>query len=144
MGRLADPGADSDAGAASRRASTASRIIAALGRRAHQQPRGTGNLGVECKLPHLPLTLNANLNYTPANTIQQTVQQSSYVSEKVVADLSALWQFNPRTKLRLSASNFDPLNYDTDTQILTNTQLVNTWNLGRTFTLWQARLEIKI
>lgn len=112
--------------------------------RIDQQPRGTGNVGAEYKLPHLPLTLNANLNYTPANTVQQTTQQLYYLTKKVVTDFSALWQFNTRTKLRLSASNFDPLNYNSDTQILTDTQLINSWNLGRSFTLWQARLEIKI
>ncbi|CAN5241302.1 hypothetical protein BH11PSE10_BH11PSE10_01620 [soil metagenome] len=109
-----------------------------------QQPRGTANLGADYRLRSLPLSLGASLNYTPATTIQQTLLQQNRASRKVVSDAFALWVVNPTTQLRLSATNLTPLDYATGSVITTPDKLITSESGGRTFTLWQLRLEIKV
>ena len=109
-----------------------------------QQPRGTANLGFDYRLRSLPLSLGASLNYTPSTTIQQTLMQQSSSSKKVVSDAFALWVVNPTTQLRVSATNLSPLNYATGSVITTPDKMITSESGGRTFTLWQVRLEIKV
>ena len=109
-----------------------------------QQPRGTANLGADYRLRSLPLSLGASLNYTPSTTIQQTLMQQSSSSKKVVGDAFALWVVNPTTQLRVSATNLAPLNYATGSVITTPDKMITNESGGRTFTLWQIRLEIKV
>jgi iron complex outermembrane receptor protein len=109
-----------------------------------QQPRGTANLGFDYRLRSLPLSLGASLNYTPSTTIQQTLMQQSNSSRKVVSDAFALWVVNPTTQLRVSGTNLTPLNYATGSVITTPDKMITSESGGRTFTLWQIRLEIKV
>jgi len=109
-----------------------------------QQPRGTANLGADYRLRSLPLSLGASLNVTPATTIQQTLLQQNRASRKVVSDAFALWIVNPTTQLRVSATNLTPLDYATGSLITTPDKLISSESGGRTFTLWQLRLEIKV
>lgn len=109
-----------------------------------QQPRGTLNLGADYRLRGLPLSLGAALNYTPPVTVQQTLLQASSNSRKLVTDAFVLWNLNLDTMLRLSASNLTPLDYSNGSVITTPDQLITSSSTGRTFTLWQLRLELKI
>lgn len=109
-----------------------------------QQPRYTANFGADYRLRSLPLSLGASLNLVPANTVQQTLLQESHNARKRVFDAFALWNFNRDWALRLSASNLAPLDYSSGTVINTGDSLITTDNLGRTFTVWQLRLEIKL
>lgn len=109
-----------------------------------QQPKGTANLGADYRLRSLPLSLGASLNYTPATTILQTLLQQSRTSRKVVSDAFALWVVNPTTQLRVSATNLTPLDYATGSVITTPDKMITSESGGRTFTLWQVRLEIKV
>ncbi len=109
-----------------------------------QQPRGTANLGADYKLRSLPLSLGAGINWTPANTVQQTLLTESHNSRKLVTDAFLLWFVNRDTQLRFSASNLAPLDYSNGSVITTPAQVITTDSGGRSFTLWQLRLELKV
>ena len=107
------------------------------------QPRGVGNIGFDYRMRSLPLSFGGNLNYTPAQTIQQTDIQIATNSKKRVYDAYALWTVNPMVAMRLSANNLAPLNYATGSVITTDQATVTTNAGGRSFTTWTIRLEIK-
>ena len=109
-----------------------------------QQPKATANLGADYRLRSLPLSLGASLNYTPAVTVQQTLLQQNTTSHKLVSDAFALWVVNPTTQLRISATNLSPLDYATGSVITTPDKVITSESGGRTFTLWQVRLELKV
>ncbi|XHS78551.1 TonB-dependent receptor plug domain-containing protein [Burkholderiaceae bacterium UC74_6] len=109
-----------------------------------QQPKGTMNLGADYRLRSLPLTVGANMNYTPAYLIQQTELQLTSLDKKRVFDAFALWNFTPDVALRVSASNLAPLNYFTGSVITTDDAIVTTRGGGRSFTVWAMRLEMKL
>ena len=109
-----------------------------------QQPKGTLNLGFDYRLRSLPLTLGGNFNYTPAYQIQQTELQLTSLDKKRVYDAFALWTFSPTVALRVSATNLMPLNYFTGSVITTQDAIVTSRGGGRSFTLWSARLELKL
>ena len=75
------------------------------------QPKGTANFGADYKLRTLPLSLGASINYTPAYDLQVSDIQRTYVGNKTVADAFMVWFINPSAQLRLSASNFRPIDY---------------------------------
>ncbi len=82
--------------------------------RLDQQPRGTLNLGLDYRLRNgWPLTLGGNFNYTPGYRTQITPEQSLEINRKRVVDLNLLWAIQPGAQLRLTASNFQPLGYET-------------------------------
>ncbi|MDC8784054.1 TonB-dependent receptor plug domain-containing protein [Roseateles koreensis] len=112
--------------------------------RLDQQPRGTANLGADYKLRSLPLSLGAGLNWTPAVTVQQSLLTEVHNSRKVVLDAFALWSLQLNTQLRLSATNLDPLSYANGNIINTGDQVITTNSGGRSYTLWQLRLEMKV
>jgi iron complex outermembrane receptor protein len=121
-----------------------------------QQPRYTANLGADYRLRSLPLTLGGSINYTPANTVQQTTLTAVSSDKKRVFDLFASWNLSSSTALRVSATNLAPLDYGTgsvsvvparyatDGSLLSPAKLVTGESTGRSFTLWQVRLEMKI
>jgi len=112
--------------------------------RLDQQPRASANLGADYRLRSLPLTLGATLNWTPANTIQQSALQQSETTRKLVLDAFAMWSFNPNAQLRLSGSNVAPLDYSSATLFNTATQQIASESAGRSYTQWQLRLELKV
>lgn len=112
--------------------------------RLDQQPRATANLGFDYKLRSLPLSLGAGLNWTPANTVQQTLLTEASSSRKLVLDAFALWNINRETQLRLSASNLAPLDYTNGSVTTTSDEQVISKGGGRSYTSWQLRLEMKV
>ncbi|MCV2369942.1 TonB-dependent receptor plug domain-containing protein [Roseateles oligotrophus] len=109
-----------------------------------QQPSATANLGADYRLRSLPLSVGASINWTPANTVQQTLLTEASTSRKLVADAFALWNVNQQTSLRLSASNLAPLDYSNASFTLTPDSQVTTHSSGASYTQWALRLEIKI
>ena len=112
--------------------------------RLDQQPRGTANLGADYRLRSLPLSLGASVNWTPANTVQQSLETEASTSRKVVLDAFALWNIDRDISLRLSASNLAPLDYSNGSQTLTSDSLISKTSSGPSYTQWQLRLEIKL
>lgn len=109
-----------------------------------QQPKGVANFGVDYRLRSAPVTLGASINYTPANQIQQSVLTAATTTKKRVLDAFALWNINQQVGVRLSATNLSPLDYANGSVINTGDQTITTESAGRTFTQWQARLEMRI
>lgn len=112
--------------------------------RLDQQPKASANLGADYRMRSLPLSFGGNLSWTPATTVQQTVLLSSQTSRKLVADAFVLWNINREVALRLAGSNLAPLDYASTNIITTSKLQTTTESAGRTFTQWQARLEIKL
>ncbi len=117
--------------------------------RLSQQPDGTLNLGVDYRVPHWPLTLGGNLNWTPGYTTRLTAQQSAWIASKRVGDAYLLWTVNTSAQLRFSASNLAPHGYTTGGFLdsrngLNQTVLITTESLQPSYTSWQLRLEIKL
>lgn len=111
--------------------------------RLDQQPTWNANLGADYRLRGMPLTLGGNLNWTPAFDIRQTETQFYGQGVKKVFDVYALWKFDPRTQLRLSAANVLHADYETaNREIFGNTdQTAQT--VKKTYTAFSARLEMK-
>ena len=108
------------------------------------QPKGTANFGADYKLRTLPLSFGASINYTPAYDLQVSDIQRTTVGSKTVADAFMVWFINPSAQLRLSASNFRPIDYLSTSSIVSNNQLQDTENHNVSKMRWGLRLEIKL
>jgi outer membrane receptor for ferrienterochelin and colicins len=91
----------------------------------------------------LPLTLGGNFNWTQAFVVQQTAAQLYHQGVKRVADVYALWRFDPNTQLRLSASNLLRADYETADREIFGTTDQTADTVARTYRSYAARLEIK-
>ena len=78
----------------------------------------TANLGADWPIKGTPLTLGANLNFTPGFQITQIDNQVSRQRVKRVIDGNAVWRFNPDASLRLTVSNAAARPYDTGSTLL--------------------------
>ncbi len=116
--------------------------------RLDQQAKATANLGADYRLRGTPLTLGGNLNWVPGYLTRVAADQTVTVSRKQVWDAYALWNINPSTALRLSASNLDPLTQDrltvTDSRLATGTERTAARYSEHSDTSWQLRLELKL
>ncbi|MEY4747851.1 MAG: hypothetical protein RIQ60_65 [Pseudomonadota bacterium] len=133
--------------------------VAGPDNRLDQQPRASANLGADWKLRASPLTLGANLNWTPAGRITLSSDaasggsdQSAYNEAKRVVDAYALWTFGPQVQLRLSGANLlaaPAVSSSTvttvDTSAVPSTQTSETAvTRARTWRVWSLRLELKL
>ena len=55
-----------------------------------------------------------------------------------------MWTFSPAVALRVSASNLEPLSYGNGSLSITPGRIVTSESTGRSFTVWQVRLEMKV
>jgi outer membrane receptor for ferrienterochelin and colicins len=85
--------------------------------RVDQQPDYTANLGADHRFAGAPLTIGANLNWTPGYTTRLSDVQAASVSGKLAIDAYGLWTFSPTLALRLSFSNLDPREYGTGSAV---------------------------
>lgn len=112
--------------------------------RLDQQPRYTANLGFDYAALTLPLTVGANLNFTPSFTVRQFDAQIYEQGVKRVLDAYALWRFGPQAQLRLSLSNAAARDYDSATTVVLDdggSQRMDT--LARTYMVAMLRLELR-
>ncbi|OYU95880.1 MAG: hypothetical protein CFE45_19410, partial [Burkholderiales bacterium PBB5] len=108
------------------------------------QPRDTANLGADSRLRGWPLTLGANLNFTPSVVVQQLDAQRYEQGVKRVIDAYALWRLNAQAQLRLSVANLAARDYDSATTVTSDdasSQRQDT--LARTHTVANLRLELQ-
>jgi outer membrane receptor for ferrienterochelin and colicins len=119
-----------------------SRVAAVPGpdNRLDQQPGGTLNLGADYRFPGTPLTLGANVNWTPGYTTRLTDTQWLIQSDKRVLDAYLMWQVNPLTRLRLSGSNLDPRVSESVSQVGDESATT----VAQTFVNWRLQLELKL
>ncbi len=112
--------------------------------RLDQQPDYTANLGLDYRLPGLPLTLGGNLNWTPAYNTRISDEQLAFQGRKAQFDAYALWVFNPSAQLRLTASNIGPRDYITASSIDTATVRETSTTTAPTYLNFQMKLEFKL
>jgi iron complex outermembrane receptor protein len=79
--------------------------------RLDQQPDYTANVGLDYRVPGLPLTLGGNLNWTPGYLTRISDVQTATLGRKLVVDAFGLWTFSPTFALRVTASNLAPSDY---------------------------------
>ena len=111
--------------------------------RLDQQPRQTANIGVDYRLGAVPLTLGGNFNWTQAYVVQQTAAQLYSQGTKRVADVYALWRFDPNTQVRLSASNLLAADYETANREIFGATDQTARTATRTYRSYAARMEIR-
>ncbi len=123
-----------------------SKVAAVMGpyNRIDQQPRASGNLGVDYKFRSLPVSVGGNIAWTPAYTTQQSDTQLQKLSTKRVYDAYALWTVNSLAKLRLSLSNIAPIDGLTTGITLADGQRQTIVSTGRTDMSVALRLEIRL
>ncbi len=79
--------------------------------RLDQQPDYTANVGLDYRVPGLPLTLGGNLNWTPGYLTRLSDVQTATIGRKLGADAYGLWTFSPTLALRVTASNLAAADY---------------------------------
>ncbi|MGB8764282.1 MAG: TonB-dependent receptor [Burkholderiales bacterium] len=120
--------------------------------RIDQQPRATGNFGLDYKLPATAWSVGGNLGFTPAYTTQIDDTQSTYVNARRVTDVYALWNVTPKAKLRFGLANLAPLESQSVNRITdvrpNDTPPINhletTSNIGRSDVAASVRLEMRL
>jgi len=116
--------------------------------RLDQQAKATANIGADYRLRGTPLSLGGNINWVPGYRTQLGDNNATTVSTKRVADVFALWTFNPQVALRVLASNLAPQDYETSNEF----DLVRggrniretSSNLGPSALNFGLRLELKL
>lgn len=112
--------------------------------RIDQQPDWSANLGADWHLREWPLTLGANVAYTPGFAVQVDALQRSTTDTRRAIDAYALWRLTPTMQLRLLVANWRPRN-DTATLTTTTAQSVQVATTrGQSSTAWSLRLELKL
>lgn len=111
--------------------------------RLDQQARQTANLGMDYRLKDIPLTLGAGYNWTPAIRTRTSDKQIVETSRKRVLDMYALWRFDSRTQLRISANNLLAEDATGTNLVYANGLAAQAASLNPTYTQWSVRLETK-
>ena len=112
--------------------------------RIDQQPRATGNFGVDYRLRGVPLMIGGNFGWTPAYSTQLTESQSQVLSTKRVFDAFALWTVTPSTKIRFTLSNIAPIDSITQTTVFDAGLKQYVLSNGRTDVSAAIRLEMRL
>jgi outer membrane receptor for ferrienterochelin and colicins len=108
--------------------------------RIDQQPRATGNLGLDYRFKEWPLQMGGNVNLTPGYTIRSAVDQTTTTGLNRQAEIFGSWSFSPEVQLRLSANSlFAPDAYSLSTTANSRRETVSS-----TYTQVGARLEVKL
>ena len=111
--------------------------------RLDQQARQTANLGMDYRLKDIPLTLGAGYNWTPAVRTRTSDKQVVETSRKRVLDMVALWRFDARTQIRISANNVLAEDATGNNLVYANGLAAQAASLNPTYTQWSVRLETK-
>ena len=112
--------------------------------RLDQQPDYTANLGLDYRLPGLPLTLGGNLNWTPAYNTRISDEQLAFQGRKAQFDAYALWVFSPSAQVRVTASNIGPRDYVTASSIDVAGVRETSTTTAPTYLNFQVKLELKL
>ena len=111
--------------------------------RLDQQAKQTANVGLDYRSKAIPLTLGGSLNWTPLVRVRTSTEQVVEVGRKRALDVYALWKFNPRTQLRISAANALADDAPGSNLVYANGLASRADSVNPTFVVWSARLETK-
>jgi len=112
--------------------------------RLDQQPRVSGNVGLDHRFRQTPLRLGGNLNITPGfetRTDESAVLRSGL---KRVWDAYALWIFSPNSQVRLSGSNLHPIDYVTSRSQLVGPLRQEITNFNQSYVNWRIQWELRL
>jgi outer membrane receptor for ferrienterochelin and colicins len=112
--------------------------------RISEQPRATGNFGMDYRFRGTPFSVGSSVNWTPAYDLQVANNQLQKISTKRVIDSYVLWTVNSGTRVRLSFSNMTP--HDAiNTNVLTQgSELQTVVTNGKTSMTTALRVEIRL
>ncbi|HEU4777493.1 MAG TPA: TonB-dependent receptor [Telluria sp.] len=108
------------------------------------QAKQTANVGVDYRFKKMPLTLGGSYNWTPVVRTQTSLTESNSTGAKRQFDAYGLWKFSPNTQLRVGANNLRHDDYLSGRVAATSTGIESASSIGRTYTSWSARLEMKM
>lgn len=112
--------------------------------RIDQQPRATGNFGLDYKFPASAWAVGGNIGFTPAYTTQASDAQSTFVNARRVTDIYAQWSVTAKAKLRFGLANLAPLESQSATRIVEGQQLDTATSFGRSDAAASVRLEMRL
>ncbi|MFC4160397.1 TonB-dependent receptor plug domain-containing protein [Chitinimonas lacunae] len=101
------------------------------------------NLGFDYRLRSLPLSVGATVNWTPAYRVRVSEGETTRTGSKGVIDAYGLWRFSPAAQLRLSAGNLRHADYRQGSEIDLGGSQRTRQQDHRTYTSWNAVLELK-
>ncbi|MFM9435757.1 outer membrane receptor for ferrienterochelin and colicins [Janthinobacterium sp. CG_23.3] len=111
--------------------------------RLDQQAKASANVGLDYRMKDVPLTLGGSFNWSPGSTVRTSLSETVTGGAKRALDLYGLWKFNPRTQLRVSASNLLADDADSGRLVYTNGLAQMAETSARTYAVWSVRLETK-
>ncbi len=122
--------------------------------RIDQQPRATGNFGLDYKLPKTAWSVGGNFAFTPGYTTQTNDTQSQFLNARRVTEVYSLWNVTPNAKLRFGLANLERLDSNTISSNVGNQpntdpalnlqQLETVTSVGRTDLSASVRLEMRL
>jgi outer membrane receptor for ferrienterochelin and colicins len=116
--------------------------------RISEQPKATGNIGLDYSFRGTPFSMGGTLAFTPSYDTRLTAEQFQKVSVKRVFDFYSLWSVTPTTRLRLTLSNLGARDLVTTsgiTQITSEGQQLQTVvTNGRTDLSVALRFEMRL
>jgi iron complex outermembrane receptor protein len=118
--------------------------VAGPDNRLDQQPDYTANLGADYHWRGIPLTVGGSTNWTPGYVTRISDQQTAIQGTKTILDAYALWVFDPRMQVRVTASNVVPRDYMTGSTFDDSGIRETATTLAPTSINVQVRLEMKL
>ncbi|WP_338844727.1 TonB-dependent receptor [Massilia sp. W12] len=112
--------------------------------RIDSQPKHSGNIGLDYRIPQSSVTLGGSLNYTPAYVLQISPEQRNYNPVKRQLDVYGLWKINSWAQLRVSAANLLARDFVNASSLLEKHILHENRNINGSNTVWSLRLELQI
>ncbi len=112
--------------------------------RLDEQPRLTGNIGLDHRFRQTPLRLGGNLNITPGFETRSEESAILRTGLKRVWDAYALWIFSPNSQLRLSGSNLHPIDFVTTRSQLVGPLRQEITNVNQSYINWRIQWEFKL
>ncbi|QYF95085.1 TonB-dependent receptor [Massilia sp. PAMC28688] len=112
--------------------------------RLEQQAPYTANLGADYRFKKMPLTLGGSMNWTPATVVQTSLTERTSAGLKRQLDAYGLWKFRSGTQVRVGAANIHADDYLNGRLVEGDNRIVLADTRSRTFTVWTARLEMKL
>ncbi|NDB11987.1 MAG: TonB-dependent receptor [Betaproteobacteria bacterium] len=112
--------------------------------RLDQQPRFTGNVGLDHRFRQTPLRLGGNLNFTPGFTTRTEESAVLQSGLKRVWDAYGLWIFSPNSQVRLSASNLHPIDFVSTRAQVVGSLRQEVTSFNQSYINWRIQWELKL
>ncbi len=112
--------------------------------RVERQPGRTASLGADWRLRAVPLTLGANLAWTPGYVTRLSATELDIQGRKPAFDAYGLWTFSPTLALRVSATNLSAPDWLRGNVYDSASLREASQTVSRSYVDWLVRLEMKL